>query len=94
LNTRTSIFAACNPLTPGQRYNSEKGKNIVLFQDLYFNTGISTPLLSRFDLIFVIRDYCNVINDNETCDFILQKFMNEEHIKDKNEELLWPLERL
>jgi len=56
LNARTSILAAANP-TLG-RYNP--------YQNIAQNLGtLSTPLLSRFDLIFVIKDLPET--DTDTC---------------------------
>lgn len=63
--TRATIIAACNPVMPGQKYNHE--------HDLCVNTGLQSPLLSRFDLIFVMMDQADPERDNETCDFILNK---------------------
>lgn len=45
LNTRCSIIAATN-----QRGKYDKSKS------LSGNTGLSSPLISRFDLVFVIID--------------------------------------
>ncbi len=66
VNARTTIIAACNPVTNGQRYNPEA--------NLSQNTALSTPLISRFDLIFVIIDQVNAGIDQKNCDFILGKF--------------------
>ena len=48
INTRTTIIAASNPINRNQKWNPEL--------DLLQNTGISTSLLSRFDLIFIMID--------------------------------------
>lgn len=48
LNARTTVICACNPITPGQKYNTEL--------DLEGNTGLSIPLLTRFDLIMILKD--------------------------------------
>lgn len=47
-NARSTVIAACNPITPGQKYNNEI--------DLEANTGLSLPLLTRFDMILILRD--------------------------------------
>ena len=49
LNTRTSILAAANPV--GGRYNRK--------QSLRANVAMSAPIMSRFDLFFVVLDDCN-----------------------------------
>ncbi|KAI7866660.1 MCM2/3/5 family-domain-containing protein [Spinellus fusiger] len=53
LNARTSILAAANPV--GGRYN----KKMTLKQ----NINMSAPIMSRFDLFFVVLDECNEITD-------------------------------
>ena len=65
LNARTTIIAACNPVTPGQKYMSDA--------DISENTGLPSPLLSRFDLIFILVDQVNPEVDTENCNFILEK---------------------
>ena len=49
LNARTSILAAANPM--GGRYNRK--------QTLRANVAMSAPIMSRFDLFFVVLDECN-----------------------------------
>ncbi|GMK55135.1 hypothetical protein CspeluHIS016_0201910 [Cutaneotrichosporon spelunceum] len=49
LNARTSILAAANPI--GGRYNRK--------QSLRANVAMSAPIMSRFDLFFVVLDECN-----------------------------------
>ncbi|CAG0905092.1 unnamed protein product, partial [Cyprideis torosa] len=53
LNARTSILAAANPV--GGRYDKTKS--------LRHNVMLSPPILSRFDLFFVLIDDCNEIVD-------------------------------
>ena len=53
LNARTSILAAANPLYG--RYDNRK--------TLKANLGISPPIMSRFDLFFVIVDECDELAD-------------------------------
>ncbi|ORX54404.1 MCM-domain-containing protein [Hesseltinella vesiculosa] len=53
LNARTSILAAANPV--GGRYN----KKMTLKQ----NINMSAPIMSRFDLFFVVLDECNEVTD-------------------------------
>ncbi|KAK4618382.1 DNA replication licensing factor mcm6 [Fulvia fulva] len=49
LNARTSILAAANPV--GGRYNRKT--------TLRANINMSAPIMSRFDLFFVVLDECN-----------------------------------
>ncbi|KRZ71967.1 Zygotic DNA replication licensing factor mcm6-B, partial [Trichinella papuae] len=53
LNARTSILAAANPV--GGAYDRTKS--------LRQNVNLSAPILSRFDLFFVIVDECNELVD-------------------------------
>ena len=52
LNARTSILAAANPI--GGRYDKTK--------PLKQNIQLSAPIMSRFDLFFVIVDECNEVS--------------------------------
>lgn len=61
LNARTAILAAANP----EFGSYDKYKT---FKD---QTNISTPLLTRFDLIFVIRDTPNIPRDEKLAKHIL-----------------------
>lgn len=62
LNARTAILAACNPVLG--RYNP--------FQNLTENIStLPIPLLTRFDLIFVIRDQPSPAEDEKLATFIL-----------------------
>ncbi|CAE6454157.1 unnamed protein product [Rhizoctonia solani] len=53
LNARTSILAAANPV--GGRYNRRVG--------LRQNIAMSAPIMSRFDLFFVVLDECRESTD-------------------------------
>ncbi|KAF8599861.1 MCM-domain-containing protein [Ceratobasidium sp. AG-I] len=53
LNARTSILAAANPV--GGRYNRRMG--------LRQNVAMSAPIMSRFDLFFVVLDECRESTD-------------------------------
>ncbi|PKI83525.1 DNA helicase [Malassezia vespertilionis] len=53
LNARTSILAAANPI--GGRYNRK--------QTLRANVAMSAPIMSRFDLFFIVLDECNESTD-------------------------------
>jgi len=60
LNTRTTVLAACNP----------KGKYDPS-SSMAVNVALASPLLSRFDLIFVLRDCIDEERDRDLSDFIL-----------------------
>lgn len=53
LNARTSILAAANPI--GGRYDRTKS--------LRQNIALSPPIMSRFDLFFILVDECNEVTD-------------------------------
>ena len=51
LNARASVLAAANPI--GGRYDRSK--------PLKYNVALSAPLMSRFDLFFVLVDQSNEV---------------------------------
>ncbi|XP_022086933.1 zygotic DNA replication licensing factor mcm6-B-like [Acanthaster planci] len=53
LNARTSILAAANPI--GGRYDRTK--------PLKQNINLTAPIMSRFDLFFILIDECNEVTD-------------------------------
>merc|ERR1719244_2466791 len=53
LNARASILAAANPI--GGRYDRSKS--------LKQNIDMSAPIMSRFDLFFILVDDCNEVTD-------------------------------
>ncbi|KAJ9149062.1 DNA helicase [Pleurostoma richardsiae] len=61
LNARTSILAAANPV--GGRYNRKT--------TLRANINMSAPIMSRFDLFFVILDECNEQVDRNLAEHIV-----------------------
>ncbi|KAK1827652.1 MCM2/3/5 family-domain-containing protein [Podospora conica] len=61
LNARTSILAAANPV--GGRYNRKTS--------LRANINMTAPIMSRFDLFFVILDECNEATDRHLADHIV-----------------------
>jgi DNA replication licensing factor MCM6 len=61
LNARTSILAAANPV--GGRYNRKN--------TLRANINMSAPIMSRFDLFFVILDDCNEAVDRHLAQHIV-----------------------
>ncbi|ETI23345.1 hypothetical protein G647_05146 [Cladophialophora carrionii CBS 160.54] len=65
LNARTSILAAANPI--GGRYNRKT--------TLRANINMSAPIMSRFDLFFIILDECNEATDRHLADHIVNLHM-------------------
>lgn len=65
LNARTSILAAANPI--GGRYNRKLG--------LRSNLNMTAPIMSRFDLFFVILDDCNERVDTQLASHIVDLHM-------------------
>jgi DNA replication licensing factor MCM6 len=65
LNARTSILAAANPI--GGRYNRKT--------TLRANINMSAPIMSRFDLFFVILDECNENIDRHLATHIVNLHM-------------------
>lgn len=61
LNARTSILAAANPV--GGRYNRKT--------TLRANINMSAPIMSRFDLFFVVLDECNENIDRHLAEHIV-----------------------
>lgn len=61
LNARTSILAAANPIDSVYDPN----------QTVMANTGLPPTLISRFDLIFVLKDIIDQENDSAVADYIL-----------------------
>ena len=65
LNARTSILAAANPV--GGRYNRKT--------TLRANVNMSAPIMSRFDLFFVVLDECDESIDRHLADHIVKVHM-------------------
>lgn len=65
LNARASILAAANPI--GGRYNPKHG--------LKSNLSLSAPIMSRFDLFFVVLDECNEQIDTQLANYIVNIHM-------------------
>merc|ERR1719461_1116324 len=66
LNSRTSVLAAANPIYG--RYDDMK--------DASENIAFDSTILSRFDLIFIIRDMKDVTKDSELADHIINLHIN------------------
>ena len=75
LNARTSVLAAANPRDG--RYDRSK--------TLKSNVDISPPIMSRFDLFFVILDECDEITDYNIARHILTVHQNgaDDHMDDQ-----------
>ena len=67
LNARTAVLAAANPV--GGRYDRTK--------PLRQNIAITAPLMSRFDLFFVILDECDPAVDRKIAEHIIQQRRRE-----------------
>lgn len=65
LNARTSILAAANPI--GGRYNRKMG--------LRANLNMTAPIMSRFDMFFVVLDDCNERVDAQLASHIVDLHM-------------------
>ncbi|KXS97858.1 hypothetical protein AC578_7644 [Pseudocercospora eumusae] len=68
LNARTSILAAANPV--GGRYNRKT--------TLRANINMSAPIMSRFDLFFVVLDECNEQVDEHLAKHIVGLHQNKD----------------
>jgi DNA replication licensing factor MCM6 len=73
LNARASILAAANPIFG--RYDRTK--------TLKSNIALSAPILSRFDLFFVVLDDCNPESDRQVAQHILKvhRCQDQEKVK-------------
>ena len=61
LNARTSILAAANPMFG--KYDQ--------FKNIHENVNLPIPLLTRFDLIFIVRDIPSQVKDREIAKHII-----------------------
>lgn len=68
LNARTSILAAANPIMG--RYDKSK--------TLKYNLNISPPIMSRFDLFFVVCDDCDEVVDTSIARHIVKTHQMKE----------------
>ena len=74
LKSRTSILAAANPV--GGRYDKSK--------QLRHNISLSAPIMSRFDLFFVMVDEANELMDYNIAESIVNLHSKdaEEHFEE------------
>jgi replicative DNA helicase Mcm len=71
LNARTSILAASNPVFG--KYDE--------YRNIAENVNLPIPLLTRFDLIFVIRDKPDRVQDEELAKHVLELHRRGEYVK-------------
>ncbi|ODV83511.1 hypothetical protein CANARDRAFT_238120 [[Candida] arabinofermentans NRRL YB-2248] len=72
LQARCSIIAAANPI--GGKYNST--------MNLQQNVNLTEPILSRFDILCVVRDIVNSENDERLATFVIDSHIRSHPISD------------
>lgn len=77
LKARCAVVAAANP--NGGRYNSTIPLND--------NVSLTTPILSRFDVICVVRDLVNPADDERLAKFVIQSHINSVISEEADKEL-------
>lgn len=85
LSTRCAILAAANP--KNLYTMNEPGGTSTL------NIGIDSPLLSRFDLVYILRDERNPQWDSRIADHLLDLSSHRPRPKQRDEQL-WSIEKL
>lgn len=70
LNARTSILAAANPING--KYDRCKS--------LRYNINMSAPIMSRFDLFFILIDECNEVVDYWIAQRIVNFHTDDQHV--------------
>ncbi|PPQ62777.1 hypothetical protein CVT24_000471 [Panaeolus cyanescens] len=76
LNSRTSVLAAANPVFGRYDEGRSPGENI----------DFQTTILSRFDMIFIVRDEHNETRDKTIAKHVLRIHMNHRNNNVQNEE--------
>lgn len=74
LNARCSVIAAANPI--GGRYDPQK--------NFSGNVDLSEPILSRFDILCVVRDQVDEQTDNDLSTFVINQHMRNHPITRKH----------
>ncbi|GMG27770.1 unnamed protein product [Ambrosiozyma monospora] len=74
LQARCSIIAAANPI--GGRYNST--------MNLQQNVNLTEPILSRFDILCVVRDLVNPESDERLASFVIDSHMRSHPLGDED----------
>ncbi|GMM36068.1 MCM DNA helicase complex subunit [Saccharomycopsis crataegensis] len=77
LKARCAVVAAANPI--GGRYNST-----IPLSD---NVALTTPILSRFDVVCVVRDLVNPTDDERLAKFVIGSHMNSLDSKEADDEM-------
>ena len=72
LNARTALLAAANPKE--SRYNPKRS--------IIYNIMLPPPLLSRFDLIFILLDQTTETQDQRLAKHILGLYVSNRNIKE------------
>ncbi|KAA8492090.1 putative DNA helicase MCM9 [Porphyridium purpureum] len=80
LQCRTTVIAAINPRTSAARLDSRSfgGGDHQQMRSQSLHVGMAAPLMSRFDVVLVLRDLKNKQRDEQLCEFILDGFGFEE----------------
>lgn len=78
LSTRCSVLAATNPKKVGSKSSAT-------------NIGIASPLLSRFDVVLMLRDERNPEWDSEIADHVLKRTKN---IAEQFSDDLWTIDKM
>ncbi|KAM6497978.1 MCM domain containing protein [Amanita muscaria] len=74
LNSRTSVLAAANPVFGRYDEGRSPGENI----------DFQTTILSRFDMIFIVKDEHNETRDRNIARHVLNIHMNRPNVTDEN----------
>lgn len=75
LQARCSVIAASNPI--GGRYNGKKTFNQ--------NVDLTEPIVSRFDVICVVKDEINEFNDSSLGRFVVRSHIKSHHDVEESE---------
>ncbi|CAF0794975.1 unnamed protein product [Didymodactylos carnosus] len=75
LQARCSVIAAANPI--GGRYDPA-----LTFMD---NVDLSEPILTRFDILCIVRDVADPINDELMARFVTESHMRHHPLADEND---------
>ncbi|EOD29659.1 hypothetical protein EMIHUDRAFT_233751 [Emiliania huxleyi CCMP1516] len=89
LRTKCSVFAACNP----------KGKGYDHDRSISVNTGLPSPLLSRFDVVLLLLDKSRAgggrsEEHDRDAQHILREACGEEGPPPEPDAATWPLEKM
>lgn len=82
LSTRCSVLAACNERAGSNRRGAEP------------LVPLAGPLLSRFDLVLLMRDEPDERRDTQVCDHLLRESRLQPQYQQQQPPLLWTVEQL